>query len=83
MLVTPVSATALANELELSSIFQPVMSTATEPVFVSSNQSAPYGALPLAHGATSETMIDGVAAPAGVAGNNPTTGAIATAAAAR
>ncbi len=40
MLVTPRSATAVANAFELSSIFQPVMSTALVPVFVTSNQSA-------------------------------------------
>ena len=40
MVVTPLSATARADELELSSIFQPVMFTAEESLLVSSNQSA-------------------------------------------
>ena len=50
----PLSATAVANAFELSSILQPVMFTALVPVFVTSNQSAPTGLLPLLHGATSE-----------------------------
>ena len=40
MLVTPRNATAPTGDSELSSIFHPVMSTADEPVLVSSNQSA-------------------------------------------
>ncbi len=40
ILVTPLRDTELAEELELSSIFQPVMSTALVPIFVTSNQSA-------------------------------------------
>src|SRR5262249_31206617 len=55
---TPRSGTALPAEWELSSIFQPVRSTAVVPLFVSSNQSAVYGALPLPHGATSVITID-------------------------
>ena len=61
--MTPLSATALANALELSSTFQPVMSTACAPVLVSSNQSAPNGLLPLLHGAASETTSAGAIAP--------------------
>src|SRR5262245_3488492 len=56
MLVIPFKDTAAAKEFELSSIFQPVIFTAVEPVFVTSNQSAPTGLLPLDHGATSEMM---------------------------
>ena len=56
MLAMPFSATLLAKLLELSSIFQPVMSIARVPVFVTSNQSAPYGLLPLLHGDTSEMI---------------------------
>ena len=62
-LVTPLSAIALANAFELSSILKPVMSTACAPVLVSSIQSAPNGLLPLLHGATSETISDGATAP--------------------
>src|SRR5439155_23596178 len=62
MLPTPLSGTAAANDSELSSIFQPVMSTAAPPTFVASNQSAWTGLLPLAHGATSE-MINLPAGP--------------------
>src|ERR1700750_1297303 len=54
MLVIPLKATVAANESELSSILQPVMSTAKAVVFVTSNQSAPTGLLPLDQGATSE-----------------------------
>ena len=53
------SSTAEAKEPELSSIFQPVMSIALEPLFVTSNQSEPTG-LPLDHGATSEMMSVGL-----------------------
>src|SRR5262245_47466004 len=56
MLVTPFKGTAAANDSELSSILQPVMSTAAPPTLVTSNQSAPTGLLPLDHGATSETI---------------------------
>ena len=56
MVVTPFSGTAAANDSELSSIFQPVMSTAAPPMLVTSNQSAPTGLLPLDHGATSEMI---------------------------
>src|ERR1700753_3469643 len=56
---TPSSGTASPNEFELSSIFQPVRSTDDEPVFVTSNQSAAYAAVPLPHGATSEITTDG------------------------
>ena len=59
MLVMPFRATAVAKEFELSSIFQPAMFTALAPVFVTSNQSAPTGLLPLDHGATSEMTSDG------------------------
>ena len=55
MLVMPFSVTAAAGDSELSSTFQPVMSTALAPVLVTSNQSAPTGLLPLDHGATSVT----------------------------
>ena len=61
MLVMPFSGTAPAGDSELSSIFQPVMTAADAPMFVTSNQSAPTGLLPLDHGATSE-MINGVRA---------------------
>ena len=53
----PASATFGLGEptpLELSSIFQPVMLMAAEVVFVTSNQSALKGLLPLDQGATSE-----------------------------
>ena len=40
MLVMPFNATAEPKELELSSIFQPVMFAAAVPIFVTSNQSA-------------------------------------------
>src|SRR5262245_6012691 len=53
---TPRSGTALPNALELSSIFHPARSTGSVPTFVTSNQSAAYGALPLLHGLTSETI---------------------------
>ena len=52
MLVMPFSATEALNELELSSIFQPVILTAERPTLVTSNQSAPK-VVPLLHGATS------------------------------
>ena len=45
MLVMPFSGTAAANDSELSSIFQPVMSTARAAVLVTSNQSARDGAV--------------------------------------
>src|SRR5262245_57128807 len=54
MEVTPFSAMALANACELSSSFQPVMSTGVLAVWVASNQSAPSGLLPLDQAATSE-----------------------------
>ncbi|EDY19449.1 hypothetical protein CfE428DRAFT_3134 [Chthoniobacter flavus Ellin428] len=41
MLVTLRSGTPSENEFELSSIFQPVMSSEVVPVLVGSNQSAP------------------------------------------
>ena len=53
MLVIPLRATDAAKEPELSSIFQPVISTAVAFVFVTSNQSARTGLLPLDQGATS------------------------------
>ena len=53
----------MAKALELSSILQPVRSTACAPVLVTSNQSAPYGLSPLLHGETSETISDVGAAP--------------------
>ena len=40
MVLTPLSRSALANEPELSSIFQPVTVTALAPRLVTSNQSA-------------------------------------------
>src|SRR5262245_53838454 len=54
MLVTPRRATEAANEPELSSMRQPVISTSNAVVLVTSNQSAPTGLLPLDHGAASE-----------------------------
>src|SRR5690349_8849884 len=68
--VTPFRATAMLPAAppllrELSSIFQPVMFTALEPVLVSSNQSAPK-VVALDQGATSEMMIV-LAADAGTA----------------
>src|SRR5262245_11961476 len=56
MLAMPFKATAAAKDSELSSIFQPARSTALPPTFVTSNQSAPTGLLPLDHGATSEMI---------------------------
>ena len=53
MLVMPFKGTAATGDSELSSTFQPVMSTGAAPVLVTSNQSAPTGLLPLDHGATS------------------------------
>ena len=53
ILVMPFSATEAANEPELSSIFQPVMSALVALVLVTSNQSAATGLLPLDQGATS------------------------------
>ena len=41
--------------MELSSTFQPARSTGVAPRLVTSNQSAPYGLSPLAHGAASVT----------------------------
>lgn len=58
IVVTPFKATALANAPELSSTFQPVMSSAVAPLLVTSNQSAPTGLLPLDHGATSEMVTE-------------------------
>src|SRR5262245_17245080 len=52
----PLRATAPTGALELSSIFQPVMSTGPAPRLVTSNQSAAYGVEPLLHGETSETI---------------------------
>src|SRR6478609_10546111 len=52
---TPVSAIAVANALELSSTIQPVRSIGVVPRLVTSNQSAPYGLLPLLQGETSVT----------------------------
>ena len=63
MLVTPFSAIALANALELSSTFQPVRSTACAPGLVTSNQSAPYGLSPLLHGDASVTASLGAIVP--------------------
>ena len=57
MLVMPFSATAAAGEPELSSIFQPVISTANGEEFVTSNQSKPIGLSPLDQGATSEMKM--------------------------
>src|SRR5262245_51024813 len=54
MLLMPFKANAAANEPELSSIFQPEIFRAEAVVFVTSNQSAPTGLLPLDQGATSE-----------------------------
>ena len=56
MLVIPFNAIAAAGDCELSSTFQPVMSTATALVLVTSNQSAATGLLLLDHGATSEIL---------------------------
>ena len=58
MVVIPLKATDVAKAFESSSIFQPVMSTVLELVFVTSNQSARTELLPLDQGATSE-MISG------------------------
>ena len=63
IVVTPFRAIALAKLLELSSTLKPVMSAGWAPVFVSSNQSAPYGLLPLLQGAASVTMSEGATAP--------------------
>src|SRR5262245_17119282 len=60
MLAMPLSGTAEPNELELSSIFQPVMFWAAVPMLVTSNQSAARLLLPLDHGATSEMISCGV-----------------------
>src|SRR5262249_39775857 len=57
MLVIPLRGTAKLKELELSSIFQPLMFTALAPVFGNANQSSATGLLPLDHGATSEMMM--------------------------
>src|SRR5262249_40488570 len=62
--VMPFSATEFANRFESSSIRQPEISTAAGPVFVTSNQSAMSGLLPLDQGATSE-ITSGLAAAAG------------------
>jgi len=55
MVLIPTSGSAAAKDAEESSTFQPVTSTAWAVVFVTSNQSAEMGVLPLAQGATSET----------------------------
>src|SRR5262249_15242442 len=60
MLAMPVNATAEPKDLESSSIFHPVMSTAALPILVTSNQSAASGLLPLDQGATSEMMSEEV-----------------------
>ena len=59
MLVTPVRAMALAKALELSSTFQPVISTVLALMLVTSNQSPPTAPLPLDQGATSVTISAG------------------------
>src|SRR5262249_6796970 len=56
MLAMPFNAMADPKDLESSSIFHPVISTAALPRFVTSNQSAASGLFPLDHGATSEMM---------------------------
>ena len=57
IVVTPLRATALAKLAELSSIFQPVISTALALRLVTSNQSAATpGLLLLDQGATSEMI---------------------------
>ena len=56
IVVIPLIGTEDAKELELSSIFHPVMVTAVVPVLVNSNQSAATGLFPLDHGATSDTI---------------------------
>jgi hypothetical protein len=72
MEVTPFKPTEEAKALELSSNFQPAMFTATALVFVTSNQSAKYDELPLAHGLTSEMMMPPTpAAAAGSAVDQP------------
>ena len=69
--MTPRSATATSNEFELSSNFQPVMSTVVVPVFVTSNQSAAYAEL-LPAGWISEITTPGAsAAPTRPAGSEP------------
>src|SRR5262245_30397578 len=54
MVSTPLSAAPSANDCELSSIRQPVMSMSKAVLLVTSNQSAPTGLSPLDQGATSE-----------------------------
>ena len=57
MLATPFERDrAWRTRCELSSTFQPVRSTGAVPVLVTSNQSAPYGLLPLLQGETSVTI---------------------------
>ena len=56
MLAMPLSGTAATGDSELSSTFQPARFTVPAPVFVTSNQSAATGLLPLDHGATSEMI---------------------------
>src|SRR5262245_48894636 len=60
MLVTPFNPTARPKTLQLSSIFQPEISTTALPILVTSNQSVPSGLLPLDQGATSEMMMEPV-----------------------
>lgn len=68
--VMPVKAAAVAKAAELSSIFQPAMLTAAAPTLVNSNQSLAYGALPLAHGATSVSRTCGYACIDATAASN-------------
>src|SRR5262245_4817409 len=61
IVVTPVSATAVENESESSSIFQPTTLTGAPPTLVSSNQSTLYGVnVLLPHAATSDTITRAV-----------------------
>src|SRR5262245_29380736 len=75
-LVMPFKATALSNRAESSSIFQPVMVTLVAPVFVSSNQSAAYGLLPLLHGEISEMMTLGGGCGPAIRPGEPVSGAL-------
>ncbi len=54
IVVIPLRGTEAAKLSWLSSILQPVISTAVAPPFVTSNQSSAKGLSPLDHGATSE-----------------------------
>ena len=56
MVVMPLKAIDEVKAFELSSTLEPVMSTALELLFVTSNQSAPTELLPLDQGATSEII---------------------------